>query len=96
MAEIHLYHHPRHAVLGDQPLQITDPGPSPITPIETWPPAPILVGVSPHNEILERLDRMTAEIIGLRADLAARTLAARLRRGWRWLCVWAATLRLRR
>jgi hypothetical protein len=84
MAEIHLYHHPRHAILGDQSVLITDPGPSSAFPAEP-PPPPMTIGITPHDELLARVDRLVDAVEGLRADLAARTLAGRLRRFWRWL-----------
>lgn len=43
-------------------------------------PAPVF-----EEQLFARLDAIVGELEGLRADLASRTLGARLRRFWDWL-----------
>ena len=50
--------------------------------------APVMELVTPtpmDERLLLELQQVTAELRGLRADLASRTLAARLTRAWDWL-----------
>ena len=56
------------------------------TPLE---PDPVVVPPLPppqfDDRLFARLDAIVEELEGLRADLASRTLTARLRRFWAWL-----------
>lgn len=87
---IRLYHHPHHAHLGDEPLAILDasfdPTPHPEIAYPTDPTDPTVDEGDPlEDRLLHRLDAILGELEGLRADLASRTLGARLRRLWAWL-----------
>jgi hypothetical protein len=69
-----------HHALGDPVLQMFSEGTAAAPPVGAPTPRP--------DPLEQRLDQLIAELQGLRADLASRTLGARLRLGWAWLCRW--------
>lgn len=84
MPEILFYHHPHHAFLGDQPISIIDPSEGECLYPREVPP--LITDTDPFDDrLLHRLDAIVSELEGLRADLASRTLWARLQRAWAWL-----------
>lgn len=73
-----------HSQLGDPVFEVIS---APLPPQELEGeviPSP-LPARTPHDDLVDRLDTIISELEGLRADLAARTLAARCRRLWAWI-----------
>lgn len=71
--------------LGDPVFEVVSTPKEPEIRTGIGGPLPPLPVRTPHDDLCDRLDTVIAELEGLRADLASRTLAARWRRLWAWI-----------
>lgn len=90
------FHTGPHAVLGEALFEaepgdsymvdddVTEAGGMPVPPQAAPPPVPVLPPVVTLPQLVTRLDLILTEVRELRAELARRTVAARLRRAWNW------------